>query len=317
MTLTTEQVKTLKSFVKKGDCHENFSLRPFTTIKIGGPAQLFIQSADTEELRRVFTYCKEHKISLFILGGGSNLLFSDKGYQGVVLKIANMHYELDKNSHGARLELGAGYIINLAATKLIDEQLSGFEYLYGLPGSVGGAIYMNSKWPKSHFAISDVVTQISYLSETGVVEAYDREHTQFGYGFSEFQRKNGIVLSVTFQLKEANRSTIQKLCQEVMQYRRETQPTGVLTAGCVFKNITEEERINYDLSTRSAGYLIDKAGFKNTKYGGLLVSPVHANFFVNTGKATAKGYSELVALIKEKVREKFGVVLREEVVVVQ
>ena len=102
-----------------------------------------------------------------------------------------------------------------------------------------------------------------------------------------------------------------------MHYRHQTQPTGVVTAGCVFKNISEEERIKFDLPTRSAGYLIDMAGFKNRKYGGLLVSFVHANFFVNTGTATAKQYLELLEIVRGAVREKFGVVLREEVMLVK
>ncbi|MFA6005098.1 MAG: UDP-N-acetylmuramate dehydrogenase [Patescibacteria group bacterium] len=317
MKLLLEHINKISSLVRRGTVKKDFPLKALTSIKIGGPARVFVQTSDVVELSSVLLYCKEHKIPLFVLGGGSNILFSDEGFDGVVLKVSDMQYQLEKKKGGALLTLGAGYVVNLAAVKLADEGLSGFEYLYGLPGSVGGAIYMNSKWPKNHYAISDTVESVSYLSETGDVKVYDKEHTKFGYGFSEFQYKKGLVLSATFRLVEKNKSEIKQLCLDVMKYRHDTQPTGVLTAGCVFKNISEEERVRFDLPSRSAGYLIDVTGFKDRKFGGLLVSPVHANFFVNTGTATAHDYAELVDLIKSTVRDKFGVVLREEVMFVE
>lgn len=313
MSISTSQRQELRSLITKGIFEEAYALKQQTTIKIGGPASVFIRTDDQDEIRKVLNFCDQEKIPRFILGGGSNLLFPDSGFDGVVLKNTNKRFEINKVDSAYRVTLGAGFVVHLAATKLAEEGLSGFEYLFGLPGQVGGALFMNSKWPKDHYSISDTVYTVQYLESDGTVKEYQAADGEFSYGFSKFQKKNGMILSSTFSVTPKSKTEINALCQEVMAYRHKTQPTGVLTAGCVFKNITEEEQLTSKLPTRSAGYLIDKIGFKNKQYGGILVSPVHANFFVNTGNATAKDYLELVELVKTKVREQFGVTLRQEV----
>ena len=194
---------------------------------------------------------------------------------------------------------------------------SGFEGLYGLPGTLGGAIYQNSKWPKNNYQISDNLISIKHLDKNGILKQTNRQDLDFSYGYSSFQKNNHIILSAQFKFIRKNTEEIKKQSLRVMAYRRLSQPVGVLTAGCVFKNINEELQKKYNWPTCSAGYFIDKSGLKNVRVNNLQISDVHANFFVNTKNASSKDYLELVSLIKNKVKENFAIDLKEEVRIVE
>lgn len=314
--MKTEAINDIKNLITTGTVKENFPLKSFTTIKIGGQAALFVQTKETSELQKLIVYCVKNNIPYFILGGGSNFLFSDDLYDGVVIKLPPAGLEVTKTNDGAEVTIGGGYIINLAAIKLSEQGLSGFESVYGLPGSVGGAVYMNSKWPEGGYAIGDVTKSVEFLTESGEIKTLQHSDLNFSYGHSALQKMKGILLNATFTLKNGDPAEIKKKCDIVMSYRKSTQPTGVFTAGCVFKNITDEEKKEHGLTTGSAGYLIDKAGLKNFRMGGLTISPIHANFFINDGTATYKDFIDLSTHVKDTIKNKFGIILREEVLAV-
>lgn len=303
----------LESIVKKGTLKANEPLSGHTTMKIGGPAQFFVKATETEEIRNLLILSKDEGIPLFILGGGSNVIFADSGYPGIVLKLDQAQYRTEKKGTEVEVTFPSGYNSHLASVKMAEELLSGFEPLYGLPGTIGGAIYMNSKWPKDNFQTSDALSSVTYLDESGEVKRKTAPEIKFGYGYSKFQEHPWIILEAVFRFKPGDKNTIADKNSAIMAYRRQTQPFGVSTAGCVFKNILEEEKERLSLPNTSAGYLIDQCGLKNKQIGKVHVSPIHANFFVNLGGATAQDYLSLVELVREKVQVKFGLDLREEV----
>ncbi len=317
MTITNNNLNDLSRLVSKGRIDFDVPLSPLTSIKIGGEAKVLVQTTVASELREVYLYCQDRGLRLFILGGGSNLLFSSRGFDGVILRMVGSEFAVEEKGKTVEVKFPAGYNSHLAAVKMTDLSLTGFEYMYGLPGSLGGAVYMNSKWPKDDFMTADVLTRVDYLDKKGNLSERDKEGLKFSYGYSVFQDEEGIILSATFKLDKGDREVGRKTCREVMDYRRRTQPTGVFTAGCVFKNISVEEKDRKGLPTTSAGYFIDKAGLKNYRHGRLLISPVHANFFINQGGATSDEYRGLVKTVQEKVRQKFDVELREEVLFVE
>jgi len=303
----------VSAIVKKGSIRFNEPLARYTTLKIGGPADIFVETGDVAELSALWKLVVTSKIPYKVIGGGSNLLFSDRGFSGIVLKIKSEPFQVETTSKTTLVNFPAGYISHLAALKMMDLGLSGFEAMYGLPGTLGGALYMNSKWPKEHYQTSDNLVSVNYLDEQGELLAVPKEKLQFDYGYSSFQDKHWLILSASFAFNKANPSEIAKKHQAVDSYRKSTQPIGVKTAGCVFKNISEEEKSQYNLPTTSAGYLIDRCGLKGRRVGGMSVSEVHANFFVNENGATASEYRELAQVVRQAVKAQFKVDLKEEV----
>lgn len=308
--------KKLSEIVKKGSIKFVHDLKQLTTIKIGGPAEVLIQTADKAELKSVLLLSSTEHIPFFVLGGGSNVLFPSEGYRGIVIKLPHTPHKVMKPDKKVILSLGGGSIVNLVASRLAEEGYTGFENMFGLPGTMGGAIFMNSKWPQNTFQTSDCLETVTYITRSGELVTFSKNELHFNYGFSDFQKKDGIIIESTCVIHELNTTDVKKKCLDVQQYRRSTQPTGVFTAGCVFKNISEFERNKHQLPTCSAGYLIDQAGFKGYQCGGLTVSSVHANFFINSGSATSMDYQHLLELIKEKVSNKFGINLKDEVLFV-
>jgi len=213
------------------------------------------------------------------------------------------------------VEAESGVSFNALVRYSIEEGLAGLEMHLGLPGTVGGAIFMNSKWMQSKSFIGDMVYQATILTSDGVVKNVSNDYFHFSYGSSAIQKSGDIVLSVVFALKRANKETLWATANESMEYRKTTQPQGVKTAGCVFKNITlvEAATAGTPNHTTSTGYLIDKSGCKSLAIGGASVSQIHANFIVNTGSATAHDMVQLIDRIKEKVKEKFNITLVEEI----
>lgn len=295
--------QNLKQIVKSGNLQKEVSLAPFTTMKIGGPARFLLHSNDIEEVRQVLDYCRSRKLPTFILGGGSNVVFSDSGFRGMVIKLRLNHYRTVSSGQQTLVEFEAGYPATLAAIKMAELGLSGFEGLFGLPGTIGGAIYQNSKWPKENYQISDQIVEVTYLDQNQNLVTKPKSELQFAYGYSSFQSFACVIVKAVFSFEKKEQKLIQELHQRVMTYRQRTQPQGVKTAGCVFKNP----------GAQSAGYLLDQCGMKQQKSGDLVVSDLHANFFINQGKATAKDYLTLVTLAKKKVKERFFLDLKEEV----
>ncbi|PJE63624.1 UDP-N-acetylenolpyruvoylglucosamine reductase [Candidatus Roizmanbacteria bacterium CG10_big_fil_rev_8_21_14_0_10_45_7] len=304
----------LQKNITIGTLRWDVPLSSLTTMRIGGPAWAMVQTDNVDEIRCVYDLVAQKEIPLFVLGGGSNVVFPDEGYPGIILKLplGSISTEV-RDKDRVAVTFSGGYLSQLAAQKTVDLGLTGFESMYGLPGTLGGAIVMNSKWPAGKFMTGDVLESVQYLRPDGSLTTMRHDELDFSYGHSSLQNKKGIVTQATFVFSQDDPKEGMRRCMEIMEYRKKTQPHGVKTAGCVFKNIGKNEQELHDLPYGSSGYLIDQAGLKGTRIGGLTVSTVHANFFVNDGTATYADYRALVEKVRQTVYDKFSVKLTEEV----
>lgn len=281
---------------------KNEPLGRYTTMKIGGKADLFYEARSTEELVSIITYARGQQLPVFILGGGTNIVIGDKGIRGLVVK--NSTSRIVK--HGLKVEADSGVGFNKLVRFTIEEGLSGIEMHLGLPGTVGGAVYMNSKWTHPEGYVGDVVYQAEIITPTNTLKTVPASYFHFGYDTSIIQKSHDIVTKVTFALTADNKELLWKRANESVAYRHQTQPQGIFSAGCTFRNI----------SKTSAGLLIDQAGLKGLVVGDAQISPVHANFIQNLGKATANDVIQLIDRAKEQVKRQFGIDLEEEIVLV-
>jgi UDP-N-acetylenolpyruvoylglucosamine reductase len=307
-------IDQLRKIVKTGKVSTDINLKNLNTMKLGGSGSVLVEIKQTEEMIDLYKFLERKGISYLLIGGGSNIVFSDHGYMGVLIKIASSDFNVIKEeSEKMIVKFSAGYSSHLAAVKSMEMSYSGLEGLYGLPGTIGGAIYMNSKWPEGNYQVSDNLLEVEFIDHHGKYRVMKSKEIKFKYGYSIFQSIPCVLLSGTFLLKKKKKSEIETTSRDVLVYRKETQPVAVFTAGCIFKNISDTIRKEKGLPTNSAGYLIDKSGLKNSRIGGMVISNIHANFFINESKATSKDYLELVKLVKETVFANFKVKLKEEV----
>jgi len=273
-------------------------LSQLSTLGIGGPARYFVEVQDVGHLAEVVAYCYREKLPFLPIGKGSNLLFDDRGFDGLVIlnKICFCEQQ-DTAWH-----VGAGYSFSLLGVQTARKGYAGLEFASGIPGSVGGAIYMNAG--ASGGETFQALTEVTYIGETGEIEIWPKEKLSWGYRHSRFQERKGAIASGRFVLTPSAEARPKQL--KIVDYRTKTQPYGDKSAGCVFRNAPES----------SAGALIEKCGLKGFSIGGAEVSPVHANFIVNRGGATAQDVLELARHIKTTVKEKTGIELEMEVKVV-
>lgn len=304
---------------------ENVQLALFTTFKIGGPAEFFYEARTVSELVGAVTKARALGMPVTILGGGTNVLISDKGIRGLVIKnntgeitIRGMKgkYQGGVTKGSVFVEVDGGVIFNKLVRFAIEEGLGGLEAHLGLPGTVGGAIFMNSKWTKPIRYVGDAVYQVTILTPKNEVKVVDRSYFRFAYDTSIIQKTGDIVLRVVFALTPGEKDDFWKVANESIRYRRESQPQGIKSPGCTFRNISSSQAIaavtpNY---TTSAGFLIDHSGLKGKSVGDAQISPIHANFIVNNGNALASDVVTLIELARAKVKEQFGVELQEEIV---
>lgn len=304
---------------------EHVLLAPYTTLKIGGPADLFCEVRTVEELAIAVEQAHRFGFALTILGGGSNVLIGDKGIRGLVVK--NSSDVITIRGAKGRVVAGAserivyvaadsGVIMNKLVRFTCDEGLAGLQMHLGLPGCVGGAVYMNSKWTHPEGCVGDVVYQAEILDGENIRRIVPRSYFQFGYDHSRIQTTHDIVLRVVFALTQGDKAQLWDIANASIAYRRETQPQGVRSPGCTFRNISAAQALLASMpsSVTSAGYLLDHAGAKKLRVGDAEISNVHANFIVNRGKATASDVVQLIDRAKEQVKSQFGVILEEEIV---
>jgi len=293
---------------------EHVMLAPFTTFNIGGPADYFLEAHTQNDFAQAVIIARELSLPFFILGGGSNILIGDKGFRGMVIRNTTHTITMKgmKGSIVAGIKKGSVYVeadsgvpFNLLVRFTIDSGLQGLEMHLGLPGSVGGAIYMNSKWMNPPSYVGDVLYQARILTPTNEIRTVAKEYF-----------RGDIILSIVFVLHHANKDILWECANKSIEYRKNTQPQGIKTAGCIFKNITPADAIVTQTPNHitSSGYLIDHAGCKDMVVGGAKVSPIHANFIVNTGNATALDVLQLMSIINKRVQKQFGVLLKEEVI---
>lgn len=302
------------------DCKRNEPLARYTTFKIGGLADYLYEAKTKEGFIDAIQLARREQLPLFILGGGTNILIGDNGIRGLVVKNSTQTISIRgvKGSMTKKtvfVEADSGVPMNKLVRFTLEEGLSGLEMQLGLPGSVGGAVYMNSKWTKPEGYVGDPVYQATIVTPAGEVTNVVREYFKFAYDYSTIQKSGDIVVSVTFQLITGDKEQLWQVANSSIAYRRETQPQGVCSAGCMFKNISKAEALTHATPslTTSAGFLVDHAGLKGEKAGDAQISPIHANFIVNLGNATASQVVELIERARSAVKEKFGVELEEEI----
>jgi len=316
----TQLKKVLRERLKKDE-----PLAPFTTFKIGGPADYFFEAKIREELIAAVRAAKQLLLPWFILGGGSNLLIGDKGFRGLVIK--NNTGKITLKGIRGRLRSGkaqgkvyveaeSGVNFNQLVRFAIEEGLGGLEMHLGLPGTVGGAIFMNSKWTKPVSYVGDAVYQADLLSEESEVRTVPAAYFLFGYDKSRIQQTGEIVLSVVFALEQTDKNKLWETANASIKYRRMSQPQGVFSPGCTFRNLSQAQALSLPTpnQTVSAGFLIDHAGLAGYRIGDAQISLIHANFIVNQGHARAGEVIELINLVKAKVKAKYGVSLEEEII---
>ncbi len=286
------------------------------TLRTCVVAQYYFEAESRSELTRAYITASKLKIPFFIIGGGSNLALVTPRIEGLVVKNQYIHKEIvSEDSDEVTIKVSSGYRVSSLVNETIKEGWSGLQYHAGLPGTVGGAVYMNSKWTKPENYIEDCIEQVAVLDAKGNVRFEDKSYFKFRYDYSIIQDTKELVVDVVFKLKKADP---QKLADEVKKYRgyrENTQPPAAGSSGCFFQNITDEEQKRIGVATKSAGALIDKVGLKGKSIGNFYISDKHANFILNRGEGDPQDLTELINLVKETVRRKFGVVLRPEVVV--
>lgn len=293
----------------KGEVRRDELLSAHTSIRVGGPADIFILPRDAADLQTLLRHRGE--IPLFILGEGSNLLVRDRGIRGIVVSLK----ESFKTIHGphfdtpgeeeptALLRAGAGVKLSYLAKYAARFGLTGIERLAGIPGSVGGALIMNAGAEGTE--IGDVVESVTRITPDGEMETLNRDQLSFGYRKTVFPTKEGIIVEATLRLKKGDAAKIQETMDTHLTRRSQTQPLTVPNSGSIFKNPPGD----------AAGRLIEAAGLKGTRFGQAAVSLKHANFIVNQGQATARDVIRLIEHIQETVREKFGTELEREIII--
>ncbi len=271
-------------------------LKNFSTLGIGGPADYFVCVRKIDELKATIEECNQRKLNYFILGKGSNCLFDDRGFKGVV--IYNKIDFFEELSPGV-FHVGAGYSFSLLGTQTAKQGWSGLEFASGIPGSVGGAVYMNAGANGSD--VSMCLAKIDYIDEAGHIQNLKKDEISFSYRHTSFQERKGAIIGATFQLQASVVARKNQL--EMISYRTATQPYSEKTAGCFFRN----PQCNH------AGSLIEKAGLKNFQIGGARVSKLHANFIENADNASCSDVLKLVKAIKDRVKTCCDVDLHTEV----
>ncbi|ALL20285.1 UDP-N-acetylmuramate dehydrogenase [Bacillus tropicus] len=278
-------------------------LARYTTMKIGGPADILIVPKHVVGIEKTLQLVKKYKTKWTVIGRGSNLLVSDLGIEGVVIRLGEGLDHLEVEKH--RVRVGGGYPLIKLSTLLSRQGLAGLEFASGIPGSVGGAVYMNAGAHKSD--ISNILSKALILFEDGTIDWLTHEEMEFSYRTSVLQTKRpGIVLEAEFQLQIGEREGIVSVMQKNKDYRRETQPWNHPCAGSVFRN-----PIPY-----FAGDLIEKAGLRGYQIGGAQISEMHGNFIINTGGASAQDVLSLIALVKQTIKDKFSVEMHTEVEII-
>jgi len=286
-----------------GKVKENEPLRNHTTIKIGGPADLFIEPSSVDNLKSVMEVIGRHQTHWRAIGRGSNLLVSDKGIEGAVIKLGTGLDQLEIDD--TEIIVGGGHSLVSLSTIISKKGLSGLEFASGIPGSVGGAVYMNAGAHGSD--ISKILTKVHVLFDDGALEWLSNEEMEFSYRTSILQNKRpGIVVEAVFQLDHGDRSTIVSHMQKNKDYRKETQPWNFPCAGSIFRNPLPHY----------AGKLIEEAGLKGYSIGGAKISEMHGNFIVNAGNATAEDVLALIQYVKETIFNLYKVKMETEVEII-
>ncbi len=299
----------LRELLGDGRVQRDAPLAPFTTFKVGGVADCLVQVRTRAEIAGAVEIARAHGQPVTVLGGGSNVLVSDSGLRGLVLRIHGGDVARVDNR---TIRADGGVTINGLVRWTISHGVAGLEAWAGTPGTVGGAIHGNA-----HFRgrlISELIDRVTLLSLDGTVDDVPVAAMEFGYDYSRLHRTREVVIAAEFTVTEGQPEALRATARESLAFRKRTQPLESASAGCIFQNPDPARDQVPDGIPWSAGALVDRAGLKDARAGRARVSTTHANFIVNEGGASAGEISALVARCKEQVQARFGVRLREEIV---
>ena len=284
--------------IDKINIKENESMSKHTTYKVGGEVKYFVTPASIEELIELLKKLKEDNTKYIIIGNGSNTIFSNNYYDGVVINLSNIN-KVEFNDKKVYVE--AGYQLIKLAIDAANRSLSGLEFAAGIPGNVGGSIYMNAGAYKSD--MSSVIDEVTFLDENLNIKTLKNEELEFSYRESIFQKHNYVIISCVMSLTSGDKDEIIEIINDRKERRMSTQPLEYPSAGSVFRNPSD---------TVFAGKLIEDLGLKGYSIGGAKVSEKHANFIINTGNATGEDIKSLIDYIKKLVMEKYNIELQVE-----
>jgi len=282
-----------------GQARLNEPMKFHTTWRIGGPADVLVEPVNMENLRLTLDLVRKHNLPLTVIGNGSNILVRDGGIRGVVLKIGARFSKVTAENN--KITAGGGTKLVRLVNVALSKGIGGFEFLAGIPGTVGGAVVMNAG--VNGAAICDVLEYALLIDLSGETIMRTSEELGFGYRMSNLQGASLIVLEACCLGVSGEKKDIQKRIEEILEKRKNTQPATSASAGSVFKNPPGS----------SAGFLIEQAGGKGLRIGDAIVSTVHSNFIVNLGKATAREVLDLIEKVKELVIQRFAIELTLEV----
>ena len=288
-------------------CHA--PLAPLTTFKVGGPADWLVEVQHAVDLERAIAIARQARIPITVLGGGSNVLVSDAGVRGIVVRV---HGGEVRDIDASTVRADAGVTINGLVRWTVNRGLAGIEAWAGTPGTVGGAVYGNA-----HFRgrlISELIVAVRLVTIDGTMQEVPRAEMGFAYDYSRLHHTHEIVVSADFTVSAGEPTALRETARESLAFRKRTQPLESPSAGCIFQNPDPQRERVPDGIPPSAGALVDRAGLKGAREGSARVSTTHANFIVNEGSASARDIRALIDRCKSEVQTQFGVVLREEIV---
>ncbi|MFH2033079.1 MAG: UDP-N-acetylmuramate dehydrogenase [Candidatus Margulisiibacteriota bacterium] len=285
------------------DLKKNKPLKNLTTFRIGGPAKYFVAASDLQELKDALAFAKKNKLPVFALGAGSNILVSDRGFPGLVIKLVGDFRGLDIS--GIKITAGAGLRVSELLRTACSNSLSGLEFMTGIPGTVGGAVVMNAGVGKA--AIGHLISWVDVLDGKGKRHRLRQKDLEFGYRRSILRKRKYVVIEAGFKaLKKSNSEEIRKRMNGLMKKRLESQPYNRPSAGSFFKNPAGQQ----------AWQLIDGAGLRGARVGDAEVSKKHANFIINRKNARAEDVLALATKVRNKVKKLSQVSLQPEVIIV-
>ena len=295
-----EKIEKANLEIEKNKILYNEEMKKYTTFKIGGKAECLIKIDNIKDLKSILKFVNENDIPLTVLGNGSNVLVSDKGIKGITIIIKIEKIDISEKNKKVEVSIGAGEKIGKLGVLFLKNEITGFEELSGIPGTIGGATRMNAGAHGRE--IKDIVKIVKCVDNKGNEKEFTNEQMEFGYRTSILKKEKYIVTEVEIELEKGNKEEIQSKMNEYAKYRKEKQPIEYPSAGSTFKR-------GKDFITAK---LIDDAGLKGYSIGGAEVSKKHANFIINKGNATGKDIHDLILYVKETVKRETGVDLKIE-----
>lgn len=294
-------IKEIQNIIPQENVYINELMSKYTSFKIGGAAECMVKIKTLEQLKSILKYTNENNIKLTIIGNGSNILVSDEGIKGIVVKIEIDNLEIDIQDKKAIITVGSGVKLGLLAQKCLKQEIAGFEFASGIPGTIGGAIRMNAGAHGSE--MKDIVKTVTYVDRNGEIHKIENNQAEFEYRKSLFSHNDYIIVETEIELEKGNANEIKEKMIEYKNFRKDKQPIEYPSAGSTFKR-------GADFITAK---LIDECGLKGYQIGGAQISEKHAGFIINKNNATAKDVIKLMEYTKEQVYEKFGKTIEAEI----